>query len=133
MRHSFCNLELLLEDERKTSKELRSKLKITMSLVNKRNTEYSENTNECIGLKIDYESIKRERDSLHEKFKSIKLQCVELQMKNQLLLDDLNKETTSNKSLQALMNQCEDDIKTNYMRLKEYLMNFFLCYVIFCS
>lgn len=118
-RHALYSTELLLQKEREISQGLRMQLKVTMNAANELQQQQTKNQIEDVQLRVKYDAMSKQYDSLMNQATVIKAQEIEYKIKVQVLENKLCQENMTNKSLEQTLKEFERNSLRNLSAIEQ--------------
>lgn len=108
-RHALYSTELELEKERGISHELRMRLRVITEMANESQQQQTKNQVENIQLRIKYEAMAKQCESLMSQTAAAKVHEAEYKIKIQSLEENLRQKDASNKRMEQTLKKLERD------------------------
>ncbi|XP_011169392.1 uncharacterized protein LOC105202521 [Solenopsis invicta] len=108
-RHALYSKELELEKERGVSHELRMRLKVVTEVANESQQQQTKNQIENVQLRIKYDTMVKQCESLRSQAATAKMHEVECIFKIQSLEEKLRQIDASNKTMEQALKKLERD------------------------
>ncbi|KAI4488479.1 hypothetical protein M0802_011585 [Mischocyttarus mexicanus] len=119
-RHSLYNYKSTLENESQTSNELKMQLSAAINMINRLEDEKMRTYMEHVQLKVNYDAMINERNSMIEQTKITKLEIIETNIKLQTAEDKISSLEMLNKNLEESLAMLKDNIlKTEHQHLQQ--------------
>ncbi|KAF7393942.1 hypothetical protein HZH68_010761 [Vespula germanica] len=108
-RHSLYNSKSILENENQINDELKMQLSAAVTMINRLEDEKMKTYIEHIQLKVNYDAMINERNSLIEQTKATKLEIIDSNIKLQTAEDEISNLKMLNKNLEESLTMLRDN------------------------
>lgn len=120
-RHALYSKELELEKERGVSHELRMRLKVVTEVANESQQQQTKNQIENVQLRIKYDTMVKQCESLRSQAATAKMHEVECIFKIQSLEEKLRQIDASNKTMEQALKKLERDNSRVITTIDQYV------------